>query len=378
MRIKIVSNIDDPFLRTEWERLEQDANIFPQSTYHWCSTWWKNMSGGRKLHIVVALDDNDKALTIAPLCIERNFGIPVLRSFPIHFGDFYSFIFIDDEISHLAIDQILLYLSSNKFWLWVRLEQISENSQLAVHLTIYNFKMKRMTGCVIADISHLDWEGYLARISRNSRQLIRKRLKKIYADFEPELLIFEKWEEYSNEFKIMVSLFQKRWADDYIPFKGASELKCWRDAIKGLFHQGNVVYYKLFFNDVPVAYRLGFLHQKTYYDWHTSYDPEFHDYHPGIMILAFMIKHFINNDISSINFMAGDYDWKLSWSPGRKVVSICMFSAPPRNFAGLLLTRYYHVYRDRLRKLLHDHLQQKKVRLFYRNLLTLKKKLIQK
>ena len=85
MKIKIIRSIDDPFLKSEWERLEQETDIFPQSTYHWCSTWWKFLSEDRKLHIVMMLDDNGKTLCIAPLCIEHYCGVSVLRGFPIHF-----------------------------------------------------------------------------------------------------------------------------------------------------------------------------------------------------------------------------------------------------------------------------------------------------
>ncbi len=375
MHIKIVTTINDSFLKAEWERIEQEADIFPQSTYHWCSTWWHFLSGKRKLHIVMVLDNNGKALAIAPLCIERNFGIPVLRSFPIHFGDFYTFINSDNTSSITAIDSILQYLDSNRLWRWVKLEQVCETSLLAKYLIDYKYQKKIMTGCIIADFNGLDWEGYLATLKKQFRKQIRSRLKKINEIFTPELLVINRWHDYENRFFEMVKIHRDRWSDDYAPSKGSVELLCWKNAIKGQFAKCKIVYYELRFNDSPVAYHLGFLHQNTYYAWHTSYDPKYRNYYVGVMILVFMIKHFMNNAISQINFMAGDYDYKLDWSPDQKKVSIYMFSAPPRNLFASVLSWYHLKCRDMLKEYYHNMLKYRSVRVLSRNLLSLRQKI---
>ena len=84
MESMIIDTIDDPFLKSEWERLEKEYDIFPQGTYRWCMTWWKYLGGKRRLHVVIVLDEKEKAAAIAPLCIERFFGIPV-QIFPSPF-----------------------------------------------------------------------------------------------------------------------------------------------------------------------------------------------------------------------------------------------------------------------------------------------------
>ena len=71
--------MDDPELRNAWCRLETTSGAFPQSTYLWCATWWKHLSGKRELHVVVVLGDDGQAVAIAPLCIERRLGITFLR-----------------------------------------------------------------------------------------------------------------------------------------------------------------------------------------------------------------------------------------------------------------------------------------------------------
>jgi len=338
LNIQVFESIDDPLLKSEWERLEQEADVFPQSTYHWCATWWKHLSGRRKLHVVMVLNEDGKALAIAPLCIERHFGVRVLRSFPIHFGDFYTFIISTDKDSQAIVIQIVDYMLSEKKWRWVRLEQVVESSELARVLEKCCFRRKRMTACVIADFSGMEWDKYLEMLKKRFRQNVRRRLRKIEKSFNAELITFRSWDEYQEKFEEMTRIHRERWVDDNVPAKGKLELACLRKAIEGQFQKGKMVYYQLLFDNVPVAYRLGFLYRGTFYNWHTSFVFEYRKYSVGIMILAFMIKHFMETDVTRINFMAGHYDWKLDWSPDRRTEVNYVFSSPSDNTAALSIS----------------------------------------
>jgi len=376
MEIRIIETIDDPFLQSEWIRLEQEGDVFPQNSYNWCSTWWKYLGGERKLHVVMAMDEKGKVHGIAPLCIERHFGIPVLRSFPIHFGDFYSFITLNNTISQLAINCILEYLASNRLWRWVWLDQVSEKSNLVRSLEDYNYQKKRMTGCVIIDFADMTWKTYLSVLKKNFRAELRRRLRKIHAEFKVELVTTSRWEEYKDKFNEMVAIYQDRWVDDNRPAKRSKELDCWRDAIEGQFEKKKMVYYQLLFDGIPVAYRLGFLHQGTYYAWHTSFNPDYRKYYPGILIMALMIQHFMDSDVVQINFMAGEYGWKLDWKQERKIEANYMFTSPPDNVAGFLLHYYYHNLRDKLKSVYHRIMKYGTLRAISRNVIRLRQKIV--
>lgn len=375
MKIRIIEAIDDPFLKSEWERLEKENDIFPQNTYRWCSAWWKYLAGKRKLHIVVALDDAGNAITIAPLCIERDFGIPVLRSIPVNFGDFYTFITPLGELSQAGTDSVLEYMASNKLWQWVRLEQVSEQSVLSRNLLSHNYREKWMTGCVIANFNSLKWVDYLSTLKKSFRKALNKRLKRIDECFSTGLTIVRTWEEYKDKFNEMAMIHQERWTDDHVPAKGTIELACWKDAIRRQFEAGKMVYYELLCDNIPVAYSLGFLHRGVYYSWHTSFRPDYRIYHPGVMIHAFMIRQFIDDGIFGINFMAGEYEYKLDWSPDRITEKSCMFTSVSKNLAALFLNCYYHNVRDKLKRIYHRFMQYRLLRAVSRSLMALWQKM---
>ena len=375
MQIKIADNIDDPFLKSEWERLEQECDVFPQSTYHWCSTWWKYLSGRRKLHVVIALDDEGSALGIAPLCIERHFGVRILRSFPIDFSDFYTFLVWPDDTVDTTCETLLKYITSHRQWRWVLIEKVREEDRLTVALTRHHYRRRRMTGCVVIDYSGLDWNGYLSQLEGRQRECIRRKYRKIHENFHPTLEIATNADDYAPLFDEMVTIHQKRWRDDHMIANGPRQLVCWRKAIEGQFLKGNMRYCRLALSGKTAAYRLGFVHRHMFYDWHMGYDPQYASYSVGVMILAFMIPQFIERQVEKINWMAGDYDWKMRWSPSRESETIWLFTSPSQYLAACFFNWYHHRIRDRLRILYHRLMQVRALRIVSRGVILFRQKL---
>lgn len=373
LNIRIFTAIEDPFLKAEWERLQQESDIFPQSSYHWCATWWKHLGGRRTLHIVMAVDDQGQAVAIAPLCIERHFGSKVLRSFPVHFGDFYTFITSSDE-DGTAVDRIVRYITQSNQWTWVRIEQVRETDVLSQSFQKAGYKQKRLTGSVLAFFEGLSWEEYLAKLQKSFRQNIRSRLRKLDRNFEIALRVTTCWDDYQYEYDAMRTMHEQRWCDDNAPHKSNLEIACWREAIRGQFAAGKIVYYQLLFSGDRAAYRLGFIHRGTFYAWHTGYNPHYRVYFPGIMIMACMIQEFMKLGISSVNFMAGDYGWKLDWSPDRAVVSHYMFSSPTKNMRSAFLNLYHHRLRDPMKAWYHLMMKYRLLRVFSRRAIALRQK----
>ena len=157
MKIRVFDEIDDPFLKSEWERLEVETDVFPQSTYHWCATWWKHSSGRRKLHVVILLDATGRAVGIAPLCIERHFGFIVLRSFPVNFGDFFD-ILVSSKTNDEDVFAVLFdYLKRYERWNSVLLTPINDSSRLFGFLSSKAVSAKHLVGNIVADISSPTW-----------------------------------------------------------------------------------------------------------------------------------------------------------------------------------------------------------------------------
>jgi CelD/BcsL family acetyltransferase involved in cellulose biosynthesis len=345
---RVFQEIDDPFLKSEWERLEHEGRAFPQSTYHWCATWWKHLSGRRKLHVIMIVDEQNKAVVIAPMCIERHWGVRVLRSFPVHFGDFYTFIASPNGASESAYGLLTQYLLSNKCWQWVRIEQVPEHSDLRHHLDRAAFPRKRMTGCVIASFPEHDWEEYLAGLKASMRKNIRRRQRHIDEECEVTFECVRDAERFSALYPEMQTIYSER-LSHIRPKTATPRIHALRQAIDGCYRRGNAASFCLFLNRHLAAFSVGFLHNKTYYNWYSSANTNLRGYHPAVMINAYVIQSLIRDHYDRMNFMAGDYEWKLDWSPDQRIESNFLYSSPATNLTARLLNWYHHRLRDRLK-----------------------------
>ena len=378
MNIRVFDDIDDLFLKSEWERLETENDIFPQSTHDWCATWWKHLGGRRELHVVMVVDEDGKAAAIAPLCMEQHFGIRVLRSFPIHFGDFYNFIIDKATNSRAVTGQILDFLSDTRRngYRWVRLEQVCEEDRsLVATIEERGWLSKEMTRCPMAVFAGLEWDEYLMTLSSTYRATVRRRLRKFARTFESEFRCMRSWEDFAPFFAKMLETHAGRWQEDSVPMKGQMERATWELAIRGAFDSGKAVFFALCVEEELVAYRLGFFHGNVYYDWHLSHSQKYAEYSPGIVIVARVIQHLLVNGYEGINFMAGQYDWKLRWCSTNKVTINRMASSPSKNAAALLLNWYHHRLRDKLKSAYHGMMKHRILRRVSRTAIWLRQKL---
>lgn len=77
-----------------------------------------------------------------------------------------------------------------------------------------------------------------------------------------------------------------------------------------------------------LAYRYGFLQSGTFFDWITSYDPEFFPYSIGKLMLWDLIERLCAQGVARLDFMAGEEDYKLKWGPEVRGMWLCRSRRP--------------------------------------------------
>jgi CelD/BcsL family acetyltransferase involved in cellulose biosynthesis len=377
MKVQVLNDIKDKTLVTEWKKLEEKADIYPQNSFHWVSTWLKYKGKSNTLRVFV-ISENDVVVAIAPFIIKKSFGIKILHSIPIHFGDYYHVIIVQDTASKAEIyDFLLKELESHcgQFWHWIRFDQITElDNELVRAFKGRKWVFRDLTTCPTARIDYEDWDTYLGELSGSFRSTVRRKLRKYDKSNELTFKAVTSWEEFEPLFPEMIRIHNMRWEDNFIPKKSKREQELWKNAIKGIFQSGKAVFYLIQSGEELVAYRLGFYHNKTYFDWHLSHNPKYNQISPGIVIVALVIKHLMEKGYSRFDFMAGGYDWKKSWCPGRYAPVNYTVTSPSKSLFSLILNWYYHGQRDNLRGIYHKMTNYSLFRKASRILFSLKKK----
>lgn len=350
-RINVYRSFYNERLKSHWLALQEKADCFPQLYYEWCEPWWKYRSGGRRLHIVTVLDENNIIVAIAPLCIEAKPGVKIIRSFPIHFGDFYTFV-ADKQNHNTIVSLIIKYLLSFRHWDLIRLSKINDQDLLYSILNSYFAHKKKLTRIHVTDFSlHSPEKDILMMVSQKTRSEYRRRLKRISEIGKVSLNVIENYKDYSLFFENMRSIYEKRWNYDKIKPPSDNYYSMQNEAIKGLFDKNKVIIFLLKLNTLVIAYRWGFIHQDTYYDWRVSHDPKFDKYFPGIMLLGLSLQESINRGIKKINFGAGDYDWKKRWaSTNIEIFNYEFFISTNLSLSRIYIT-YYTRWRNKIKRL---------------------------
>ena len=353
MRVEVIRSIEDKSLQQSWLRLEAASRAFPQSSYAWARTWWQHLRGQRQLYVLVAYDEEGRATAIAPLCLERRCGLRFLSAFPIQFGDFYTFIGPRDGGFKASVNAILDRCGSFQEWDVVCLGQIGRQDPLHGMVAVRRFHAEEGAQCITAPFQGHSWETYLTAMSRTMRRDVRRKMRRIEQGRSVRLREVRDPEAYLPISETLSAMYAVRWCDDFRPEHGEAYERCVREAISEQLGAGRAVIYLLEVDGRAIAYRMGLLHNGLFYDWKTSFDVEWSSFSPGLLVLAYVVKELLERKAAGINFMAGRYGYKDSWSPFGEVVANDWFLASGPRLAARAYLGYRRRARKRLRSIFH-------------------------
>lgn len=313
--VKIFEDLGNEELKKAWQRLEKENDVFPQMYYEWIEPWWRYQKKNRKLHIIAVLAENNEIVGIAPFCIERIYGVKVLRSIPIHFGDFYDFV-LTKTINHELYQIVIEYCSSFKNWHVCQVNQVNTTYPIYSELKFKNKpKIKKVSAIIYTDILFQTFNDFLKSISKKQRSEFKRRKRRLSEHGKVELKIIDNPEIYNFYENDMKHIYKKRWnhpeSHVNLIFKYRKEAYC------DMLTLNKAIGFILLLNEKPIAYRLGFLFNDVFTSWKLVYDPQYSKFSLGNLISAMGIDYLIDKKIIAINNGVGDYSYKRSWFNNR-------------------------------------------------------------
>lgn len=346
--IKIYNTIEDNALKKAWIELQEETDAFPQMHYEWVAPWWKKNSKKKKLYIVLVYNINNKPLGIAPFCIHKEIGVKVLRSIPIHFGDFYSILSVSSEVTEF----ILWHLRKCKKWNAVHLFNVNDRSHMFESLLQNDFSFKPIVKILSPHFKGLSFEDFLKTLSKNSRDQFKKKSRRLEKKGKLNLILIDDWAGYLKYFSDTKRLYNMRWEGDTRPLLSDEYYEMRNESLKPLFEKGCAELHLLKFNQEIIAFRLGFIHGKVFFDWKTAHNPEFNHYSPGFLSVGLIIQNLIERDFEAFNFMTGNYQYKRSWTNNEELNFNNEFVyTNNNNILGKFFLIFRLKWRDRLKRL---------------------------
>ncbi len=331
LKILKIAELDDfsqfEDLKDTWNSIllkSIDDNIF--STWEWLSSWWRHFGGGRKLRILLILD-NDKIVAIAPLSWSKynilHFGnLTKIEFIGSPQSDYNNFILTERETECLKL--FLNYINEQyEDWDCLELSDISENT-VSVKLLRKIFTKRLVGGRLEERVSFLcPWmnlpdstEIFMSRLSGNMRRNLRRRMRKLSEKYQVEVKTHNGFNSLEEAMNAFYNLHQKRWETQ--GFRGVFSEKKLRDfhldVARRFAENGWLSLYFLTANDEPIAAIYSFDYKQKKYEYLTGFDPEYSRYGVANLIRRHAAEDCIRRGLKEYDLMRGDEPYKSSWN----------------------------------------------------------------
>lgn len=351
LTIKIFNDVYSPELKEAWIKLQHENNIFPQMYYEWIEPWVRFRSGKRKLHIVIVIKKN-QIVAIAPFCIEIKFGIHILTSIPIHYGDKFEFIVSNEFEKKDIYFCIFKEIGKSNKYSAIVISQIESGSELYNYLMSFNYKSRKLINCPTTDFSGLTFDEFLKKLKRNVRSDFRRGKRRIAEIGDLQFEIHKTKDYYLNNENVFRELYEKRWGKIDKNLPDDNYYNCRRESYTEILDKGNALIIVLKINNEIVGYRLGFLNDNVYHDWKLCFDIEYSKYEISSIMTSELIAYLIENGFKKINYGPGDYSYKRKWSPDKTAIENYIFLKALNNNLASVYLNYELKYKDKIKNVL--------------------------
>jgi CelD/BcsL family acetyltransferase involved in cellulose biosynthesis len=190
------------------------------------------------------------------------------------------------------------------------------------------------------------FEDYLARLSQNRRQKVRRNLRlcdrgeltvDVVSDADALEAAIASWQA------LRVAWWAQRERAMEAEHGSPRFLAFTQEAITAMVPLGQAVVWEVRHRGEPAGVMINFLDDTAFYYWLWGFDLRIEKLRPGHTLIAYCIRWSIDTDRRYFDFMIGDEAYKYDYAPTeRAVLSIDVGNRSPRSRAALGLSRLKH------------------------------------
>lgn len=307
------------YLHDEWNSLlhRSTANrIF--STWEWLSTWWDAYTPGQ-LWIIACRDDADQLVGLAPWFIENNpVHGRVVRSIGCVDVTDYLDIILDTRYVDPILDCIANHIAENTHRFDViDLCNLPEVSPVYQHfpdfMARYGFiaTTKQQEVCPVIVLKN-DWESYLESLDKKQRHELRRKLRRAEgADEKVDWYIVGEGNDLEIETHRFLQLMAASHPEKSRFLQNPQNLEFFNKIVPILYKNGWLQMTFLTIDGQAAAAYLNFVYNNQVLVYNSGLLPDqFGHLSPGIVLLAYNIRHAIETGHNLFDFLRGNEVYK--------------------------------------------------------------------
>lgn len=307
-KLRIAEPVPLEALRDEWPSLAlRSSRIF--STYDWLETWWESFGRGRPLLTLPVHDDgDDRLVAILPLYVGAQ-GLLRLARFVGHgAADELGAVCAPGDIGAVVTALGALLDAGGlrvDLFLGDALPEAEAWQQALGGRTIHR------TSSPIAVFEGTDWEEYLRSLSRNLREQIRSRERRLFRDQRVNYRLATDPATLDADMDTFFALHNARWATSS-SLRGRENFYR-RFAARALANG----WLRLSFLEVDgraVATHLDFRYAGIHYQYNSGRDPAWNASSVGFVLRVLTMRDALEDGISEYRFLRGPepYKWRFA------------------------------------------------------------------
>jgi len=311
-------------LKRNWDTLACKHNIYqPWFMYAWFSLSWKHFSKSSGPYVITLVSEGELVL-IAPFITkkERYKGLCQVKKVEVlgsHYSPIGNVIFAskDMELRREWLTCLFRFLSTeSQEWNVIEIDALpnEDGSSDLFRATLADLSISYHDYFCYNNVylDSIDYDGaeYLKRRSKNTRQQVGKKKRRLERQGALEIRIFSAMENFDFCVNAYYSVRSRSWKAPELDSTFHRDF--WKFAARmGWFRCGLLLY-----NQTVIATLIVIVYGKKAYLLETNYDQEFSEWSPGLILNAEVVTHLIDKDcVTELDTMKGDEPYKKSWFP---------------------------------------------------------------
>lgn len=294
----------------DWVRLAEAAgNVF--STPEWASVWWRHFGADRELRILAGRDADGPASVILPLYVNRTRPLRVLRFLGHGPADQLGPVCAPADSERVAGE--LRQLLADRRWRADLLvgdrvggaEQWSERTGATVLLAEPSPTLA---------IDGQSWDEFLASKSKNFRDQVRRRERKLAKSHELSFRLSDA-AHLEEDMGVLLRLHSARWEDESAAFE--PELEAFhREFAAVALERGWLRLWLAEVDGTPVAAWYGLRYAGCECFYQSGRDPAWDEHSVGFVLLAHTIRSAFEDGMREYRFLRGGDAYKGRFADG--------------------------------------------------------------
>ncbi|MBI5669931.1 MAG: GNAT family N-acetyltransferase [Chloroflexi bacterium] len=323
-------------LRLEWnDLLRRSASDRIFSTWEWQSTWWDAYQPGQ-LWVVACRDEHNRLIGLAPWFIENHATLGrVVRSIGCVEVTDYLDVIVDEGYVEPVLHCLAAFLQEHREqYDVVDLCNLPETSTgyryfpevLRQHR--FEVTVKQQEVCPVIELPDT-WDGYLETLDKKQRHEIRRKLRRAEADADTlDWYIVNDTHNLDEETNRFLKLMSASHQEKAGFLADPQNVDFFHKLVPVIYRNGWLQLSFLRVNGKAAATYLNFVYKGQVLVYNSGLLPgEYGHLSPGIVLLAYNIRHAIENGCAVFDFLRGNETYK--YRMGAHDTPVFMLQAKP-------------------------------------------------